>query len=548
MCATLAHPVYAEKSSTVYLNMLGLNMHRGSTITSATCPRGIGFGDGCTGASVTATTQHSTFFTAYANQSSQTYTTRPSWNVAGVEYPVGSVASGGLVDVSTGVNATLTASGCTWGGTSGGHAYDWYCNGTGTLNVSGMYFNGVSLTILGGTYTAITVNNSYFQCNSRISQPAMLLMGNLSGINFTVTNSTFDGQSYSGGSCATASAITSALQDNRRGGTDSLTVQYNAFLNSPTRAITMNGDDTSTIKYNYFENVSGYNGIHGESIIQGGDIVTTIRDIEYNTFFQNATPWLDYVLGNGTVAAGVLTISSVVSTGGNGIVTLNQGRIAGSSIPNGVYPTSFGTATGSGAGLVGTYNLNNSGFTILPSQLIQFRGPGDITAHSFGQGNYATNYAASYVFSNNVLVSNAFNGVATQGGLYYPTGYFFGSYAIQNNYLDPTGAALCYYGNTSSGLNSITSSSGSPTITVANTAGVNVGEVLVNNNMGFTAASTVLSKTGTTITMSSNATTNTSVGTMTMNGASYLTFSGNTNMLNGEAENSSSPTCTGHGN
>lgn len=56
---------------------------------TASCPQGVSFSDGCTGAPSNASFQIANFFTGYANQYGQVYATRPPWNVAGVDYPIG---------------------------------------------------------------------------------------------------------------------------------------------------------------------------------------------------------------------------------------------------------------------------------------------------------------------------------------------------------------------------------------------------------------------------------------------------------------------------
>lgn len=65
--------------------------------TSNTCPKGTGWGDGCSGAPPDGAVKFPAFFTASSNgyvqdgiarQSGQTYATRPPNNVAGVDFPV----------------------------------------------------------------------------------------------------------------------------------------------------------------------------------------------------------------------------------------------------------------------------------------------------------------------------------------------------------------------------------------------------------------------------------------------------------------------------
>ena len=76
----------------------------------AACPQGSAYADGCAGASQSATFQQSNFFT-YAAQSGQTLSSRPPWNVAGVDYPVGATTAVGSL---TNPAAGGLPSGCTY--------------------------------------------------------------------------------------------------------------------------------------------------------------------------------------------------------------------------------------------------------------------------------------------------------------------------------------------------------------------------------------------------------------------------------------------------
>ena len=49
--------------------------------------------DGCAGQPINGNILHTNFFTSYALQSGQTYSIRPPWNVAGVDYPVGQASN-----------------------------------------------------------------------------------------------------------------------------------------------------------------------------------------------------------------------------------------------------------------------------------------------------------------------------------------------------------------------------------------------------------------------------------------------------------------------
>lgn len=134
--------------------------HGGGIFPTALCPKGTSYtnsrgdGDGCLGAPAgipnnITLIQHTTFFGVYAAQSGQAYTTRPPWNVAGVDYPVGIPAGTVLKDPLVEYNAGRMPVGCTvsaTGNTIGGGYVA--CNVTSTdLTLSGFDFSG---TITGG--------------------------------------------------------------------------------------------------------------------------------------------------------------------------------------------------------------------------------------------------------------------------------------------------------------------------------------------------------------------------------------------------------------
>ena len=128
------------------------------TASSTTCPQGSAYSDGCSGAPVGGNVQYPNFFTSRAPQSGQTYATRPPWNVAGVDYPVGIPSATVLQDPST---ATLP-SGCSYSSNIV------TCNGSGNLTINGYDFslhNCIFLDIYGYTGT-ITIENSNFAMGS----------------------------------------------------------------------------------------------------------------------------------------------------------------------------------------------------------------------------------------------------------------------------------------------------------------------------------------------------------------------------------------------
>ena len=98
--------------------------------------------DGCASSQPGATTRYANFFTGYAAQSGQAkYRTRPPWNVAGVDYPVGYYTPlARLKDIR---QAHLK--GCDLK-VLGGSQVLW-CTGSGDLLISGYRFD-----LAGGTW------------------------------------------------------------------------------------------------------------------------------------------------------------------------------------------------------------------------------------------------------------------------------------------------------------------------------------------------------------------------------------------------------------
>src|SRR5208283_5623577 len=80
----------------------------GSSVYMPLCPYGSTYSDGCAGANLNGFYQ--TTLSALAQSGQAAYATRPPWNIAGVDYPVGHDKTLTLKDPAT---ATLP-SGCAW--------------------------------------------------------------------------------------------------------------------------------------------------------------------------------------------------------------------------------------------------------------------------------------------------------------------------------------------------------------------------------------------------------------------------------------------------
>ena len=127
-------------------------IHGGIAAPSGNCPQGTsytnvrGTPDGCLGAPTGTPDnitlfQNSSYFASYANQNGQTYINShpPSWNVAGVDYPVGIPGGTVFKDPAT---ATLP-SGCVYSATgSSNNGPKMTCTGSSNPTFDGYDFSG----------------------------------------------------------------------------------------------------------------------------------------------------------------------------------------------------------------------------------------------------------------------------------------------------------------------------------------------------------------------------------------------------------------------
>src|SRR5208283_804125 len=107
------------------------------------CPHGSAYADGCSGAAA-GSPQLPTILEGYA--------TRPPWNVAGVDYPVGVPAGTSLKDPTTAALPT----GCSFSGSTV------TCSGSTPITLNGYDFSLRNGTTLHITASNITVKNSHF--------------------------------------------------------------------------------------------------------------------------------------------------------------------------------------------------------------------------------------------------------------------------------------------------------------------------------------------------------------------------------------------------
>jgi hypothetical protein len=243
------------------------------------CPYGSALGDGCPGAPVGGNVQYTNFFTVRAPRSGQTYATRPPWNVAGVDYPVGvPAASFPLKDPSS-----STPTGCS--PVSGGIVT---CNGTGDLTIDGWDFgkaNCIFLDIKGYTGT-ITIKNSNFLMGSssacQNNYGLITLEGSTNGSSLVVINNVFDDNATTYPGISNVFDVRDVYRS-----TGSSLYEYNAFLHSIGQTIQSASTGVWVAQYNYIEGLNYGSGVHGEvTMFAGAASPPTNVTINYNTFLE----------------------------------------------------------------------------------------------------------------------------------------------------------------------------------------------------------------------------------------------------------------------
>ena len=244
-------------------------MGRGHRGRLGFCPQGAGFGDGCASANANSVVQHSTFFSGYANQSGQSYATRPPWNVAGVDYPVGHYTpTASLLDPATNV-----PSGCSYSPTAGpGGGPRLFCGSSANMTVSGLNFGPTGghgcteLQLSSSAGSTLTVTNNLFVGDTACYGGSVnTMIQDTRSVTFSLvfTYNTVDGCATTDTYCASAvSPCGCDLISDLKAGSSSY--QYNAFINSPGRAIN-GGCCSSYASNNYIEGLSvNGSGHHGE--------------------------------------------------------------------------------------------------------------------------------------------------------------------------------------------------------------------------------------------------------------------------------------------
>jgi hypothetical protein len=424
----------------------------GSIAASATslCPQGSAYADGCSGAPAANiyTTQHSNFFTGYANQSGQTYSTRPPWNVAGVDYPVGinAAALPGGITPTTLVDAAVS----TGAGVPPGCSYTLSrvqitCQSGSSLVINGYDFSGdnpgdpasVFLVVQSPFSGPCTIENSKFGWNSNPWN--VFELGQFSGCtSLTLKNNYVD--------LAGAPNTLSYVWDWNYSGNGSITLQYNAIYHLVARVLeadTRGSGSICTFRDNYIEGFTYIAGSpHGEISLSntGGGCDQAIQS--YNTILEpasagcapNGSNYCDLTAPISPYIGQIVNVSLLqadhnVLVGNFGQQAKFTGYITGTTL----------TVTAVSSGTLGTDGANWN-FGLFGSGVI-------VGTKISAQTSGTTGGVGVYTVTSNQTLGNSASPVAISGGyliegdaaIRLSSGSTINTVLSEDNYIDPTG-------------------------------------------------------------------------------------------------------------
>lgn len=274
--------------------IIPVSIHGSSSIARPGCPQGVSLPDGCLG-SPGGTVQHANFFTGYANQSGQSYSTRPPWNLCGVDYTCGAPSLSALKDPTLASN--WTGSGCVYTASGGPVGAFVRCSSHANIVISGFDFSCTIVSCnspacipiqLQGTVTGTTiVSDNYWKNGANCSPSANgYFIDQESGgsASLIVESNTFDGNETN-----FPNPMIGLVTVNTT--TGSFTSEYNAYLNAPARPLGYVGTGGFLSQYDYFD---GYVFLpvhgHGEIAVvsaNGGNLATVTY--RYDTVLQPTT-------------------------------------------------------------------------------------------------------------------------------------------------------------------------------------------------------------------------------------------------------------------
>ncbi|WP_275173813.1 Ig-like domain-containing protein [Bradyrhizobium sp. CSS354] len=194
------------------------------------------------------------------------YSTRPSWNVAGVDYAVGATSTS-LKDP-----ATISMAGVSIDTSSR----------TITISGNNITLDGYDFSLHGGYQVTVagsnaTISNSNFAIGA--NQGSYLVYGTSGASNLTLAHNTFDG-----------SAIGNATSFIGFAGSGQVKMEYNWFKEFPQHVVEFtqaNGSPSFSVvyKYNLVEQGAIQDGAHLNFLQFGGGTASSV-DVEFNTTYQ----------------------------------------------------------------------------------------------------------------------------------------------------------------------------------------------------------------------------------------------------------------------
>jgi large repetitive protein len=285
---TADHVIDATESTAVPLTVSGLEHGETETVTftdasnhhvnAITVDPPMNLGDGSANAS-TGTPQLPNLLSSYA--------TRPSWNIAGVDYAVGINAGVTLKDPLP--NGSLAPALVALGGSydSVNHIINFSGTSANNAIISGWDFSlhgGIGIHI--GTANNVIIEDNNFAVGTNDQTPIDLQGG-------TATNIIVEYNNINGNGLVNRSIGQGLIESN----SPSLTVQYNSILNAFSEDLVIGSISTTfdtTVQYNLIGNsgMGQSQGAHGDwvQILSGpGDNVTNMI-FQFNTFIQSLPP------------------------------------------------------------------------------------------------------------------------------------------------------------------------------------------------------------------------------------------------------------------
>jgi hypothetical protein len=268
-----------------------------STAVASSCPQGqtyVSAGDGCMKAQATGSVQRTNFFTGFTGQ---TYTVRPPWNVAGVDYAVG--YSGTLKDPAAAGNLPACISSYN-ANTLIANADMQPCM---LDNLDFTLHGGYCVLVTGSGGNTVTFSNDHFATGtSNCTQYAgWIQMQAGTTANILVKYSEFD-DNYG---CTCGGAITMS-------GDGDVTVEYSAAVGVTGRFENIGSTSTGSIhnKYNYIEGI-GSTYEHGE-VVEINTANPYVYSELWNNYYASSTNCCDTALiymtaGVGPTAGNITT-------------------------------------------------------------------------------------------------------------------------------------------------------------------------------------------------------------------------------------------------